>query len=123
MSHDPESIRRLLLDCGFHDAPWPPRGARRYSVVGRPLGEGPFEIVVGCVAEGDSFHLRVAPPAARDWVAEVLEQNGARGVSVRAEPGSREMGGDTGDERARGPWLAVTAGIGAIVLFALSLLS
>jgi hypothetical protein len=116
MRHDPESIRRLLLDCGFHDAPWPPRGARRYSVVGRPLGDGPCEIIVGCVAEGDAFHLRVSPAGAREWVTDMLEQNGVRGVKVRAEP-------VPGEEGARGPWLAVTAGIGAIVLFTLSLLS
>ncbi len=111
---DAEAIHRLLLDCGFRDAPWPPRGARRWSLIGAV--EDGVEIVVACVADGAAHHLRVSPSSARELLVDVLEQNGVKDVAVRADPdGARLM--------ARGPWLALGFGIGAVALFAWSLLN
>jgi hypothetical protein len=122
--HDCEAVHRLLLDCGFRDAPWPPRGPRRWSVIG--VVEG-FQIVVACVADGSGFHLRVLSESAREWLSDVLEQNGANEVAVRAGP-------DAETSQARGPWLArllsiaipsglLVVGIGAVALFAWSLIN
>jgi len=110
---DCEAVHRLLLDCGFRDAPWPPRGPRRWSVIGAVEG---FQLVVACVADAKSFYLRVPSESAREWLGEVLEQNGAREVAVRAGPDAEKI-------QARGPWLALGVGIGAVALFAWSLLN
>src|SRR5262245_30829571 len=109
MANDSEGVRRLLVDCGFREAPWPPRGVRRWSVIGRTVEGGP-EIRVACVSAGGSFGLRVAPASARDWIAGLLVHNGVHGVSVHADPNG--AGG-----RTRRPWIAVGVGIGALALF------
>ncbi len=109
---DSVAVRRLLLDCGFRDAPWPPRGERRWSLVGSVV-EGGFEIVIACVGRGGEFHLNVPSEAAREWLREVLAQNGAGHVAVRVEAGPIPT------ER---PWLAVAAGLSALALFAWSLI-
>jgi hypothetical protein len=114
--HDAESIHRLLLDCGFRDAAWPPRGPRRWSVVGKPVAAASdVEIVIGCVGEARGFHLQVQPAAARDWVVDVLEQHGASQVPIRAASSTAP--------RASGPWLAAGVGLSALALYAWSLLS
>src|SRR5258706_16370929 len=106
MTHDSETVHRLLLDCGFRDAPWPPRGPRRWSVVGRPLPASELEIVIGCVGgEARGFHLQVQPAAARDWLADVLEQHGVAQVPVRAD--------DDPAATPPRPWVAVGLGVGA----------
>ncbi|HZS41313.1 MAG TPA: hypothetical protein VFF06_31000 [Polyangia bacterium] len=73
-------------------------------------------MVVACVAEKSGFYLRVPSESAREWLADVLAQNGAGEVSVRADS-------ETEKSQARGPWLALGLGIGAVALFAWSLIN
>jgi hypothetical protein len=109
---DCESVHRLLLGYGFRDRPEVLIGRRRWSVVAPPVDRGDSEVVVRCVLErAGGFHLRVSPAGARGWVSDVLEGDGAAGVPVRPD-----LDGD-----ARGSWLAITVGIGAMALFAWSL--
>jgi hypothetical protein len=96
-------IQRLLLDCGFRAAP-PPVGAR-WAVAGEIVG-GVALHVTGSTGARGGFVLLVPSESERNVLIDMLEQNGAPDVDVRAER-----------MEPRAPWLAVGVGVGALALF------
>ncbi len=96
-------IQRLLLDCGFKAAP-PPVGAR-WAVAGEIVGGVALHVTCSAGPRG-GFVLLVASEGERQLLDDMLAQNGARGVDVRAERMEPRM-----------PWLAVGVGVGALALF------
>lgn len=104
MNH--HAVHRLLLDVGFRNGHWPPsRG--QWSVVGEI--EGGARIDITCLPSVEGTRLQVAPAAAREWLCELLERHGARGVLVTTDA--------VGDAASRTPWLAISVGAGAVALF------
>ena len=96
-------IQRLLLDCGFRAAP-PPVGAR-WAVAGEIVGGVALHVTCSTGARG-GFVLLVPSESERNVLIDMLEQNGAPDVDVRAER-----------MEPRAPWLAVGVGVGALALF------
>ncbi len=96
-------IQRLLLDCGFKAAP-PPVGAR-WAVAGEIVGGVGLHVTCSPGARG-GFVLLVPSESERNVLIDMLEQNGARDLDVRAER-----------MEPRAPWLAVGVGVGALALF------
>ena len=96
-------IQRLLLDCGFRAAP-PPVGAR-WAVAGEIVGGVALHVTCSAGARG-GFVLLVASESERQVLEDMLAQNGAIGVDVRAERMEQ-----------RAPWVAVGVGVGALALF------
>ena len=60
---------------------------------------------------GSSFRLHLSPAIARDWLNDVLAQNGAAEISVVTD------GLDQPPAAGSTPWLALSLGAGAIALF------
>jgi hypothetical protein len=94
-------IQRLLLDCGFKSAP-PPQAAR-WAVAGGI--EAVLRVTCATGARG-GYVLLVASESERQQLLDILAQNGAGAVDVRAER-----------MQARTPWLTLTVGAGALALF------
>jgi hypothetical protein len=94
-----DQVQELLLECGFRGAP---RGrapaACRWSVVGDVVGAAQLRVDCMTGARG-GFVLLVASDSERQILAEMLAQNGVRGVDVRAERMERGS-----------PWLALGFG-------------
>jgi hypothetical protein len=96
-------IQRLLLDCGFKAVP-PPVSAR-WAVAGEIIGGVALHVTCMPGARG-GFVLLVPSESERGVLIDMLAQNGAAGVDVRAER-----------MEPRAPWLAVGVGVGALALF------
>ena len=96
-------IQRLLLDCGFRAAP-PPVGAR-WAVAGEIVGGVALHVTCSTGARG-GFVLLVPSESERNVLIDMLEQNGAPDVDVRAER-----------MEPRTAWLALGVGVGALALF------
>ena len=96
-------IQRLLLDCGFKAVP-PPVSAR-WGVAGEIIGGVALHVTCMPGARG-GYVLLVPSESERGVLIDMLAQNGAGGVDVRAER-----------MEPRAPWLAVGVGVGALALF------
>ena len=96
-------IQRLLLDCGFKAVP-PPVSAR-WAVAGEIVGSVALHVACMPGARG-GFVLLVPSESERGVLLDMLGQNGAAAVDVRAER-----------MEPRAPWLAVGVGVGALALF------
>ena len=96
-------IQRLLLDCGFKAVP-PPVSAR-WAVAGEIIGGVALHVTCMPGARG-GFVLLVPSESERGVLNDMLAQNGAGSLDVRAE-----------QMELRAPWLAVGVGVGALALF------
>jgi hypothetical protein len=96
-------LQQLLLDCGFKSAP-PPVGGR-WAVAGEVVGGVGLHVTCMPGARG-GFVLLVPSESERGVLVEMLAQNGAGGLDVRAER-----------MEPRAPWLALGVGVGALALF------
>jgi hypothetical protein len=87
MTHaNEEAIRQLLLECGFKNLPRARSTSSgfRWAVVGDL--DGGFQLVVRCVTGGrGELVLLVPSESAKQWLGEILTQNGATAVDIRAE--------------------------------------
>jgi hypothetical protein len=85
-----EAIHRLLLECGFRNALWAPPLGQHWSVVGEL--DGGFEVSVRCVSGARGGVVLLVPSeSVRQWLLEVLAQNGAGPVDVRSEQMEPEL--------------------------------
>src|SRR5262245_34912313 len=102
------SLHRLLLDCGFRNLLWTPLRGQKWAVVGEL--DGGVEITAACTLGADGGPLLHVPSAtARELLVEMLAQNSAGEVAVRA---MRRR------ERDAPTWLPVAIGAGAVGFFA-----
>jgi hypothetical protein len=97
-------IQRLLLDCGFKSAP-PPASAR-WAVAGELDGGLTLHITCALGPRG-GYVLLVPSESERQLLVEMLGQNNAPAIDVRAE----RM------EPNKAPWLTLGVGVGALALF------
>ncbi len=103
------AVHQLLAEVGFRNVLWPAPLGQLWGVVGEL--DGGLRLVITCMPSGSGFRLHLSPAIARDWLLDVLAQNGAAEIAVVTD--SLEQPHATGAT----PWLALSLGAGAIALF------
>jgi hypothetical protein len=96
-------VQQLLLECGFKPVP-PPVGGR-WALAGEVVGGVGLHVTCMPGARG-GFVLLVPSETERGLLVDMLAQNGARQLDVRAER-----------MEPRTAWLALGVGVGALALF------